>query len=321
MSIVFLGTHAFAVPSLRRLVQAGFEIAAVYTQPDRPAGRGRRVTAPPVKRAALELNLPIRQPEDMRDPAALAELASLRPAVAVGVAYGQILRPEVLEIPEKGVLNVHPSLLPRHRGAAPVPAAILAGDDRTGVTIILMDRGMDSGPILARGEIDIDDRDTAGSLMDRLSGVAAELVAETLPRWLNGEIEPKPQDGSLATKAPLLNKDHGGIDWSLPAGDIWRRVRAYNPWPGAHTTLEGELLHIWEAWPLPGGAGPPGTVVALSEEQRAALPAAAHRTPFGVHTGDGVLAVISVQRPGRRALPAGDFLRGMRTFIGRHLGA
>lgn len=320
MSIVFLGTHAFAVPSLRRLAGGGFQIAAVYTQPDRPAGRGRRTTSPPVKRAALELGLPVRQPQDLRDPAALASLASLQPEIGVGVAYGQILRRQALDIPEKGVLNVHPSLLPRHRGATPVPAAILAGDKTTGVTIILMDEGMDSGPVLAQRETEIDDSDTTASLMERLAAIAADLLAETLPRWLHGEIEPRPQDPSLATKTPLLKKEHGAIDWSLPAIDIWRRVRAYNPWPGAHTTLDGELLHLLEAWPLSGGSQPPGTVVSLGDEQRAALPPAAAQAAFGVQTGDGVLAVLAVKRQGRRAMPAADFLRGMRGLIGRTLG-
>ena len=322
MAIVFLGTPAFAVPSLRRLAAGGFEIAAVYTQPDRPAGRGRHPAPPPVKTAALELGLEIRQPESLRDPAALAELAALRPEAAVGVAYGQILRREVLDIPDRGVLNVHPSLLPRHRGASPVPAAILAGDAETGVTIILMDAGMDSGPVVAQRRAPIQDSDTTASLMARLADVAADLLAETLPRWLRGEIEPQPQDGSQATKAPLLKKEQGEIDWSLPAADIWRRVRAYNPWPGAYTTSEGALLHVWEAWPLADGGGdPPGTVVKLSPEQSARLPEGADPGAFGVATGDGVLAVLVAQREGRKALPAAEFLRGMRDFIGRRLGA
>jgi len=321
MAIVFLGTPAFAVPSLRRLADEGYDIAAVYTQPDRPAGRGRRLTPPPVKTAALAMGLPVRQPESLRDPSALAELASLHPEVGVGVAYGQILHQEVLAIPLKGVLNVHPSLLPRHRGASPIPAAILAGDRETGVTIILMDPGMDSGPVLAQRSLPIEDWDTAGTLTEKLTPLAADLLAETLSRWLQDEIDPQPQDHSLATKSPLLKKEHGAIDWSLPAVRIWRQVRAYSPWPGAYTTLDGELLHIWEAWPLPGGGASPGTVVALREEQQAGLPPQADRGAFGVQTGDGVLAVLSVQRQGRRRLAAAEFLRGTRDFIGRRLGS
>lgn len=321
MAIVFLGTPAFAVPSLRRLADEGYAIASVYTQPDRPAGRGRHLTPPPVKTAALAMGLPVRQPESLRDPSALAELASLHPEVGIGVAYGQILRQEVLAIPAKGVLNVHPSLLPRHRGASPIPAAILSGDPETGVSIILMDPGMDSGPILAQRSLPIEDQDTAGTLAEKLALLAASLLAETLPGWLRDEIDPQPQDHSLATKTPLLKKEHGAIDWSLPAVQTWRQVRAHNPWPGAYTTLDGQVLHIWEAWPLPGEGPPPGTVVPLREEQQVGLPPHADRGAFGVQTGDGLLAVLSVQRPGRRRLAAAEFLRGARDFIGRRLGS
>jgi len=320
MAIVFLGTPAFAVPSLRRLAAEGFEIAAVYTQPDRPAGRGRRPAPPPLKTAALELGLQVRQPESLRDPAVLVELAALRPEAGVGVAYGQILRQDVLDIPARGVINVHPSLLPRHRGASPVPAAILAGDAETGITIILMDAGMDSGPLLAQRRVPIQDSDTTATLMAALAEVAARLLTETLSRWLRGEIQPQPQDDSQATKAPLLKKEHGAIDWSLPAADIWRRVRAYNPWPGAYTTIDDALLHIWEARPLADGGAAPGTVVKLTPEQHARLPEETDPEAFGVATGGGVLAVLVAQREGRKALPAGEFLRGMRGFIGRRLG-
>jgi len=277
MAIVFLGTPAFAVPSLRRLVAEGFEIAAVYTRPDRPAGRGRHPAPPPVKTAALELGLEVRQPESLRDPAVLAELAALRPEAGVGAAYGQILRQEVLDIPARGVLNVHPSLLPRHRGASPIPAAILAGDAETGVTIILMDAGMDSGPVLAQRRVPIQDSDTTGILLSGLAEVAAGLLAETLPRWLRGEIQPQPQDDSQATKAPLLKKEQGAIDWSLPAVETWRRVRAYNPWPGAYTTIEGALLHVWEAWPLADGGAAPGTVVSSRRSSAPGFPRAPTR--------------------------------------------
>jgi methionyl-tRNA formyltransferase len=321
MAIVFLGTPAFAVPSLYRLADEGYEIAAVYTQPDRPAGRGRHLTPPPIKAAALAMSLPVRQPESLRDPSALAELASLHPEVGIGVAYGQILRQEVLAIPAKGMLNVHPSLLPRHRGASPIPAAILTGDRETGATIILMDPGMDSGPILAQRSLPVEDRDTAGTLAEKLAALAASLLAETLPRWLRDEIDPQPQDHSLATKTPLLKKEHGAIDWSLPAVRTWRQVRAYNPWPGAYTTLDGQVLHIWEAWALPGEGAPPGTVVPLTEEQRAELPPQVDQGSFAVQTGDGLLAVLSVQRQGRRRLAAAEFQRGARDFIGRSLGS
>ena len=322
MTIVFMGTPFFAVPSLRRLVADGHQIAAVYAQPDRPAGRGRHPKPPPIKPIAEELGLPICQPLTLRDPQALAELASLRPEVIVAVAYGQILRQEVLNIPPRGVLNIHPSLLPRHRGASPIPAAILAGDEETGITVMLMDPGMDTGPILAQGTLAIEPWDTTASLSDRLARLAADLLAETLPRWLQGEIQPRPQDHSQATKAPLLRKEQGAIDWSLPAVHIWRQVRAYNPWPGAYTSLNGMLLHIWQAWPLDGDNGSqPGAVVSLTMEQRRQLPPGADPEAFAIQTGSGLLAVLLVQRAGRRALPPGDFLRGVRDTLGRRLAS
>jgi len=320
MTIVFMGTPSFAVPSLRRLVADGYQIATVYTQPDQPAGRGRRLKPPTIKLAAQELALPVRQPPTLRDPQVLADLASLRPQVIVAVAYGQILRQEVLEIPPRGVLNVHPSLLPRHRGASPIPTTILAGDEKTGVTIMLIDQGMDTGPILAQRPLSVEPTDTTGSLTEKLSHLAADLLAETLPRWLRGDSQPRLQDHSQATKAPLLCKEHGAIDWSLPATRIWRQVRAYNPWPGAYTTLDGDLLHIWQAWPLEDDSGrQPGTVVPLTEEQRRRLPPGADRETFAVQTGSGLLAVLLVQRAGRRALPPSDFLRGVRGIFGRVL--
>lgn len=320
MAIIFLGTPAFAVPSLRRLAQDGYEISAVITQPDRPAGRGRAPRPPAVKTAALELGLPVWQPGTLRDPEVVSRLRQLAPDVIVAVAYGQILRQEVLDIPPHGVLNVHPSLLPRWRGASPIAAAILAGDERTGVTIILMDAGMDTGPILAQHEVPIDPTDTTGSLTDVLAEAGASLLKETLPRWLAGQIEPVPQDDAKATKCPLLRKEDGALDWRLAAEDLWRCVRAYNPWPGAFTYANGEMLHIWQAWPLESERSePPGTVVVLTERERAQLPPAAATSSFGIVTGRGILAVVEAQRPGRRPLPADELLRGMPWLVGQRL--
>ncbi len=321
MALVFMGTPPFALPSLRALHEAGYEIAAVYTRPDRPAGRGLRPRPPPVKELAMALGLPVRQPESLRRPEAIEELRSLSPEVIVVCAYGQILRRPVLEIPPRGVLNVHPSLLPRHRGPSPIAGAILAGDAETGVTIMLMDEGMDTGPVIAQRSLPISPFDTSGTLTERLSHLAAELLLETLPRWLRGEITPQPQDESRATVTRLLRKEDGAIDWTLPAEEIWRRVRAFDPWPGAYTYLEGEQLHIWAAWPLEGDSGmPPGTVVALTPEQARQVPAEVGRAAFAVQTGRGLLAVTRVQRAGRRALPAEEFLRGMPGLVGRRLG-
>jgi methionyl-tRNA formyltransferase len=271
--------------------------------------------------AAEELGLRIMQPQTLRDPAVIADLRSQDPDTIIVVAYGQILRPEVLEIPARGVLNVHPSLLPRWRGASPIPAAILAGDTETGVTIMLMDAGMDSGPVLSQTKVPISDDDTTASLSERLSDVGAELLAETLPRWFASEIEPMPQDDSQSTTCPLLRKDDGAIDWRLPAIEIWRRVRAYNPWPGAFTGLDGDLLHIWRAWPMDyHSSEQPGTVIALDETWRAPLPSDyAEVARFAVATGDGMLIPTEVQRAGRRVLLATEFLRGMPKLIGRRL--
>lgn len=318
MTIVFMGTPQFAVPSLRALHQAGYPIAAVYSQPDKPAGRGRKPRPPPVKLAAQELGLTVRQPPNLRSREAIDELAALRPQVIIVCAYGHILRQPVLDIPAKGILNVHPSLLPRHRGPSPIAAAILSGDDHTGVTVILMDPGMDSGPILAQRSLPITPFDTAATLAEKLSPLAADLLVETLPRWLAGHIQAKPQNHSRATVAPILKKADGAIDWALAAPDIWRRVRAYNPWPGAFTALDDIRLHIWEAWPLPSNSeAEAATVVALTPEQLSTLPRELPRQAFGVQTGDGILAVLRAQRAGRRALPAAELLRGMPHLIGR----
>jgi methionyl-tRNA formyltransferase len=321
MSLVFIGTPTFAVPSLHALVRDSHSIASVITQPDRPAGRHNTPRPPPVKAAAIGLGLPVLQPTNLRDSDTLARLRELSPEVIVVVAYGQILRQAVLDIPARGVLNVHPSLLPRWRGASPIPAAILAGDERTGVTIMLMDAGMDSGPILNQTEAPIHDSDTTASLSDTLSQTGAELLAETLPRWLAGDLEPKPQVESQATVCPLLRKEDGAIDWALPAIDIWRRVRAYNPWPGAFASLGGDAVRIWQAAPLDAtSSAGTGTVLALNEPWANDLSAdIRNHAAFAVQTGRGLLIPLEVQRAGRRILPATEFVRGMPGLIGQRL--
>lgn len=318
MSIVFVGTPEFAVPSLRRIVAGGHAVAAVITQPDRATGRHRnRLTPPPVKEAALELGLAVRQPASLRDPVAIAELRALNPEVMIVVAYGQILRQEVLDIPTRGVLNVHASLLPTYRGAAPIAAAILACDDETGVSIMLMDAGMDTGPVLSQRRAAISPHDTRGSLSERLSHLGADLLGETLPRWLAGEIEPQPQDNSQATVTRLISKGDGTIDWTLPAADIWRRVRAYNPWPGAYTALAGEQITIWRSWPLGKSSGQaPGTIIASPTD----APEEARDAAFAVQTGDGLLAVLELQRAGRRAVSSAEFARGAPGLLGKRFG-
>jgi methionyl-tRNA formyltransferase len=319
--IVFMGSPDFAVPSLRALVEAGHEVVSVITQPDRAAGRGRRLAPPAVKVAAEDLNLPVVQPASLRRPEVVAWLAELEPAVIVVVAYGQILRRAVLDIPPKGTLNVHASLLPRHRGAAPVAAAIRAGDEQTGVSIMLLDEGLDTGPVLATQSTPILDEDTAGALTDRLATLGAALLVETLPAWLDGRIAPQPQDDTRATYAPRLDKEAGRIDWSRAAIELWRHVRAVTPWPGAATSYNGVSLRLLDAWPLPVAANaPPGTVVSLPEDAVEAAPAARPRPAFAVATGDGLLLPLRLQRAGKRPLYAEEFLRGERGFMGARLG-
>jgi methionyl-tRNA formyltransferase len=319
--IVFMGSPDFAVPSLRALAAAGHEIVAVVTQPDREGGRGRRLLPPAVKTAALALGLPVLQPPTLRRPEVVAELTALAPDLIVVAAYGQILRPTVLAIPQHGVLNVHASLLPRWRGASPVAAAIAAGDDIAGVSIMLMDEGLDTGPVLAVCETPITARDTGGTLTERLAVLGAELLAETVPRWLAGAITPRPQDDARATYAPRLEKSAGRINWHEPAAVIWRKVRAYTPWPGAYTEYEGEPLRITAAWPLTQTVtGEPGHVVSLPPGAERVVPSDLGRPAFAVITGDGLLAPLTLQRAGRRALPAAEFLRGERGLIGRRLG-
>ena len=303
--VLFMGTPEFAILPLEHLVLNDYQVVAVYTQPDRLAGRGRRPVSPPVKKVAAAFNLPVVQPVSLKKSEAVAELAGFQPDVIVVAAFGQILPQPVLELPKYGCINIHPSLLPRHRGASPVAAAILAGDGFTGVSIMLMGKGLDTGPVLARAQIPISDRDNTGSLTSKLSLIAAHLLLDVLPAWTRGELTPQSQDEDGATYSGTIAKEAGEIDWRLPAVDIWRRVRAFYPWPGCYTRWRGKMLKIIEAVPLPGAeAVPAGQVVAMP------------RAGFGVKTGDGVLGVLMVQMEGKRAMSAAEFLRGQREFIG-----
>lgn len=307
--IVFMGTPRFAVPTLEALAaQASYELVCVVTQPDRPAGRGRQLAASPVKEAALARGLPVWQPATLRDPQAVEKLRALSPTLIVIAAFGQILRPEVLAIPPKGCLNVHASLLPRWRGAAPIPAAILAGDEETGVTIMLLDEGMDTGPILTQVSLPIHPDDTTGSLTERLALLGADLLIQTLPRWLAGEIQPRPQDHGQATACRPLRKEEGWLDWTCPAVQLSRQVRAYNPWPGAYTTWQGQRLKVLRAAPVEWhGDQPPGQVITLPEG-------------MAVTTGEGALLLFEVQLAGKRAMSITAFLRGQQEFLGSRLG-
>ncbi|MBI2980593.1 MAG: methionyl-tRNA formyltransferase [Chloroflexi bacterium] len=306
-----MGTPEFAVPSLDYLLLNQYQVVAVYTQPDSPAGRGRPLAISPIKKAAISWELPVVQPVNFKKAEAVEQLADCHPDVIVVAAFGQILPQSVLDIPAHGCINIHPSLLPKFRGASPVVAAILAGSAFTGVSIMLLDRGMDTGPVLARAQIAISERDTTGSLAVKLSRVAAPLLLEVLSGWLKGELTPRPQDETEATYTSVLSKSEGEIDWRLPAVDIWRRVRAFQPWPGCYTRWQGKQLKIIEAVPLTEEAGLEiGQVVALDKGE----------TAFGVNTGKGILGILAVQLEGKRAMPAAEFLRGQRQIIGAILG-
>ena len=307
MRVVFMGTPEFSVTPLRHLVLSQYRVAVVYTQPDRMSGRGRSLAYSPVKKAAEELGLPVIQPESLKKEDAVAGLADLKPDVIVVAAFGQILPQSVLDIPEFGCINLHPSLLPEYRGASPVAAVILGGNEFTGVSIMLLDRGMDTGPVLAQAQIPVSARDTTGSLTSKLSLIAAQMLLEVLPSWIRSEITPRPQNDAEATYCGTITKAEGEIDWHLPAVEIWRRVRAFQPWPGCYTRWQGKQLKIIEAVPLPEEkALNAGQAVAVEKE----------KAGFGVGTGDGVLGVLKVQLEGKRAMSAGEFLRGQQKLIG-----
>ena len=305
MRIVFMGTPEFAVPTLKHLVLNDYQVAAVYTRPDRPAGRGRGLASSPVKRLAKELALPVVHPVSLKETGAIAELDSFEPDVIVVAAFGQILPKSVLELPKFGCLNIHPSLLPRHRGVAPVAAAILAGDSFTGVSIMLMDEGLDTGPVVSMAQAAISDRDSTGSLTLKLSLIAAHLIQDVLPDWVRGGIKSKPQDEADATYSATIAKEDGEIDWHQPAVAIWRRVRAFHPWPGCYTRWRGKLLKIIEVEPL-------GREVKAVAGEVITLPGVG----LGVSTGDGVLRLLVMQLEGKRAMTSEEFLRGQRRFVG-----
>lgn len=300
MRVVFLGSPAFAVPSLRALAaHPEIDVPLVVTQPDRPAGRGRSLTPPAVKSAAEELGIPVYQPESLRDPAAADPLAAARPDVLVVVAYGELLRRHVLELAPAGCLNVHPSLLPRWRGASPIPAAILAGDATTGVSIMKLVRRLDAGPVVARQAVAVEPSDTTGTLGARLASLAATMLPEVALAWVRGDLQAREQDESRVTMTREWTTDDARIDWTRPAVEIERLVRAANPWPVAWTTLDGNRLRVVESR-LAGGAASVAGQVELEG------------TSVVVGTGAGRLELVTVQPAGKRRLAAGDWWRGLR---------
>jgi methionyl-tRNA formyltransferase len=306
--VIFMGTPDFAVPSLEALLSYDCEIAAVYTQPDKESGRGRQITSTPVKDMALSRGLPVIQPETLKDRDVVEQIADLRPDLIVVAAYGRLITPEILALPKFGCLAVHPSLLPQYRGASPVVAAILKGDAVTGVTIILMDKALDNGPVLTRREVSISVEDTTGSLTGRLAKLGAGLLVETIPEWLADRIAPQPQNETEATYTRVIAKEDGQMDWDLTALELWRKVRAYDPWPGCYTRWQGKRLKINKAVPLDGGAPEEaGRVITLLKGAGAAM---------GVKTRDGILGIMELQLEGKRAMTAEDFILGQRDFLG-----
>ena len=306
---VFMGTPEFAVPTLVSLLDAGCEIVGVYTQPDRRSGRGRRLTSPPVKQAAIERGLPVFQPASLRrDADARQQLASLNPDLILVVAYGLFLPADTLDVPPLGALNIHPSLLPKHRGPSPVATAILEGDTTTGATLMQLDEGMDSGPIIAQRETTIGEDETAEDLTVRLFEMGARLLADTLPRWRTGEFAPVPQSEGDTTITRLFRREDGEINWTRPADYIARQIRAYHPWPGTYTPWNGKQLKVHQAEPLDNDEDfAPGTAVEIDQG-------------IGVATGEGILLLQRVQPEGRQAMDIGDFTRGYRGFVGSRLG-
>lgn len=302
MKVAFAGTPEFAAVALEALIGAGFEIPLVLTQPDRPAGRGQQPMMSPVKRLALAHRIPVHQPEKLRAPAALAPLEAVAPDVLVVAAYGLILPQAALDIPQRGCLNIHASLLPRWRGAAPIQRAIEAGDRETGITIMQMDAGLDTGPILLAEALEIGADDTAGRLHDKLAALGGRLIVEALAKLDRLTPRPQPQEG--VTYAAKIDKAEGAIDWRRPAVEIERKLRAFDPIPGCYARVDGMMLKLWRGRVV-AGQGAPGEILAVGADG------------IVVATGDEALQLTELQKPGGRRLPAADFLRGCPIAVGQ----
>ena len=307
MRIAFLGTPAFAVPSLDALERAGHAVLAVVAQPDRPAGRDREIREPATKAWARARRVPVLQPEKVRDGRLAAELSRLEPELLVVVAYGRILGPDLLRLAPHGAVNVHASLLPRHRGAAPVQWAIAAGDRETGVTVMQMDEGLDTGDVLLQRAAPVLPEDDADSLARRLSALGGEALVEALSLLEAGRVIPVPQDGARATLAPVLEKEHGRLDFALPAARLADRVRGFRPWPGAFTLLGGRVLKVHRAEAREGAGLAPGE-------------ARPDEAGLVVGCGEGALRLLEVQLEGKRRMLAADFLKGHPVAAGTVLG-
>lgn len=308
-----MGTAVFAVPSLEALFNSSFiDLVAVVTQPDRPTGRNLKVQPSVIKQVALGFSIPVLQPEKAKDEIFIAQLAELNPQLIVVAAYGQILPTTILNLASFGCINVHASLLPKYRGAAPIQWAIINGESETGITIMKINEGLDSGPILAQKSIPIEPDDTAQTLHDKLAQIGSELLVETIPLYINGNLTPQLQDDSKATYAPKITKEEARIDWNLSAGAIVNRIRAFNPWPGAFTFLNDDekksMLKIWQAISSGETGTVPGSIIAV------------HKDSFIVSCGTGSIKVITVQPENSRVMSAADFLTGHKLNVGQVLG-
>lgn len=301
VKVVYMGSPDFALPGLQALVDHSYNVVGVVTQPDRASGRGRELKPPPVKSLALELTLPIIQPEKLREPDAMQQLRDWAPDLIVVAAFGQILKKDVLDLPQHGCINIHASLLPRWRGAAPINAAILAGDEETGVTIMRMDVGLDTGPILAKKSIRLTADDTAGSVFQTLSTLGADLLIETLPEYLAGKITPQPQNDDDATYAHMLHKEDGLLDFTHHADELERRVRAMNPWPGAWFEWDGNMLKVLRASVSEVRGSGPETRLKVDGRP-------------GVMCADKVLILDEVQPAGKKPMAGKSFLAGARDW-------
>jgi len=304
MKILYMGTPQFAVPALRALRDAGHDIAGVVTRIDKPAGRGKVLTPPPVKVAAIEMGVPVYQPRRVREPEFIGTLRTIAPEAIVVAAYGQILPKEILTLPKYGCINIHASLLPAYRGAAPINWSILRGDRETGITIMQMDEGMDTGAILLQGSLVIGPADTAGSLTEKMSLLGAELIIKALPQIEAGTLRPQQQDHGKATLAPPLKKEEGLVNWSLTADEIHNRVRGLSPWPGAYGFIDGKIIKILESG-TGDGVAEPGMLIELSKDTLA------------VGTGKRLLLIRKIQPEGKKPMTAAEFLRGQRGIVGK----
>lgn len=308
LKLLFMGTPDFARPSLEALHVSEHRLAAVITRPDRPRDRGRRVSHAPVKAWALERGIPVEQPLRLKDMSFISRLKQINPELIVTVAFGMILPPEILDYPPLGCINLHASLLPAYRGAAPIQRAVMAGERETGVTIIRMSPEMDAGEIILQQREPIDPGDTAGSLHDRLAAKGADLLLQAVHLLSRGEAHPVPQDPARATYAPPLRPDEETLDWHSGAVALYNRIRGMNPRPGAYTTFGGKRLKVWNAFPGAGHPGNPGTVVAVDGRS------------ITVAASDGLLELLEVQPQGKRRMSAGSFAAGYRITPGTRLG-